>query len=101
MNVFNVVTDLDTKEKLSDLLKTLDYIDSFIFMSSECHDRQNDRDERFSAYDLVVGHVPKVKAEIIVDEKYSKDLLNVLQSLPYLKNKARVYILTIDQHYYF
>ena len=75
MKNISIVINDSMKDELSDILKKESYINSFTFSAIECHNRQCEVDPQFSDRDLVVGHIPKVKAEIQLSNEFLEQLL--------------------------
>ena len=94
-NISIVINDVN-KDELSDVLKRESYITSFIFTAIECHNRQCEIDPQFSDRDLVVGHVPKIKAEILLDDEYVEQLVGVLKEVGGLKGRCTIYVTGVE-----
>lgn len=97
MILFTLIIESSSKALISDKLKELDFIDSFIFTGTECHNRQCEGDKKFNAHDLVVGHVPKLKLEVMIDHHYQAEFIEFLKSQPFLKNKTSYFILQLTE----
>ena len=63
-----LLVDVSVKQSLADTLRAIPEIERFIFTHVEEHSHQLEQDPLLSERDKVVGYVPRVKVEILLDE---------------------------------
>jgi len=73
-----LLADVSVKQSLADTLRNLPEVESFIFTDVEDHSNQLEKDSLLSERDKVVGYVPHIKVEILLD---AVDLDKVLKTL--------------------
>ena len=67
------------QQELADCLRSLQ-LDSFMFSHIEEHSSQLKQDAFLSARDKVVGYVPKVRVDVLLEEARARTLLDELRS---------------------
>lgn len=78
MKMLTLIVYADVKQALADTLRGLSQVQGFTFTHAEGHGTQDDRDPTLSARDYVVGYVPHVRVDILLQDA---DVDDVLQSL--------------------
>lgn len=96
MKNVSIIIKFSIKDELSDILKKESYINSFTLTSTECHNRQCEVDPQFSDRDLVVGHIPKIKVEVQIEDEYLDQLLEILKGVGGLKGNCSLYVTSLD-----
>ena len=78
MKKLSIVVHTSLQQELADCLRGLK-LESFMFTHIEEHSSQLKQDAFLSARDKVVGYVPKVQVDIILDDERAKTLLDELR----------------------
>lgn len=79
MKMLTLIVYADVKQQLADILRGLKPAQGFTFSHVEGHGTQDSRDPTLSARDLVVGYVPHVRVDIILEDKDVVDVLDALR----------------------
>lgn len=72
-----------SKQSTTDLLRSLDEVDDFTFTDIEGHGSQSDNDPELSNRDRVVGYIPQLRVDMILDDSKVEPVLAAFQ-----KNKS-------------
>ena len=78
MKKLSIVVHTTLQEELADCLRSLK-LQSFMFCHIEEHSSQHKQDAFLSARDKVVGYVPKVRVDIILEDERAGTLLDELR----------------------
>ncbi len=78
MKKFTMVVHESVQQQLADCLRSLQ-LDTFIFSHVEEHSAQLEHDAFLSARDKVVGYVPQVRVDVIVDDARAPGLLGEIR----------------------
>jgi nitrogen regulatory protein P-II 1 len=73
-----LIVHADVQQQLADALRALPAVAGFTFTHVEGHGSQSHRDATLSARDLVVGYVPRVRVDILIEEEQVAEILAVL-----------------------
>ena len=78
MKKLSIVVHTTLQQELADCLRSLQ-LDSFMFSHIEEHSSQLKQDAFLSARDKVVGYVPQVRVDVILEDARAKTLLDELR----------------------
>ena len=78
MKKLSIVVHTSLQQELADCLRGLD-LDKFMFSHIEEHSSQRAHDVFLSARDRVVGYVPQVRMDVILEDNRAKTLLDELR----------------------
>ena len=78
MKKLTMIIHSSLQETLADCLRSIPLLDMFIFSHVEEHSSQMEHDLLLSAYDKVVGYVPQIKVDVIINEK---DIVSVMEAI--------------------
>ncbi len=78
MKKLSIVVHTSLQQELADCLRSLK-LDSFMFSHIEEHSSQLKQDAFLSARDKVVGYVPKVRVDVLLEDVRAKNLLDELR----------------------
>lgn len=80
MKLLTLIVHADIKEALADTLRALPQVPGFTFTPVEGHGVQEEGDPLLSARDRVVGYVPQVRVDLVLDDAHVDKVLAALQS---------------------
>jgi len=78
MKKLSIVVHTSLQQELADCLRSLK-LKSFMFSHTEEHSSQLKQDAFLSARDKVVGYVPKVRVDILLEDERAKTLIDELR----------------------
>ena len=78
MKKLSIVVHTSLQQELADCLRSLQ-LDSFMFSHIEEHSSQLKQDAFLSARDKVVGYVPQVRVDVLLEDGRAKTLLDELR----------------------
>ena len=97
MKKFSMIVHSSLQQELADCLRSLK-LDSFMFSHIEEHSAQLKEDAFLSARDKVVGYVPKVRLDVILDDARASTLLEEIRGAGYsIKGKGIYWIMSVDE----
>ena len=73
-----LIVHSDVQQSLADVLRSLDFVTGFTFTHVEGHGTQSHHDISLSTRDLVVGYVPHVRVEVLLEEDRIESVLAAL-----------------------
>lgn len=79
MKNLTLIVHADSRQNLADLLRSQPSVTGFTFTHVEGHGAQAERDAFRSPRDRVVGYVPHVRVDILLEDAVVDDVLNALQ----------------------
>lgn len=68
MKILTLIIHTNVQQELADLLRTIDKVPGFTFSHVEGHGSETEKDAFLSARDEVVGYVPRVRFEILLED---------------------------------
>lgn len=80
MKKLTLIVHADTKEALADALRAMPQVTGFTFTPVEGHGPQEERDLFLSARDRVVGYVPHVRVDLVLEDAHVDKVLEALQA---------------------
>ena len=80
-----IILHTDVQQDVADLLRGLDQIRGFTFSHAEGHGEHSEDDSFLSARDKVVGYVPQVRVDIMLEDEDVDAVLAAIRS-----NQGRV-----------
>jgi nitrogen regulatory protein P-II 1 len=97
MKKLSMVVHTSLQQELADLLRSLQ-LDSFMFSHIEEHSSQLEHDAFLSARDKVVGYVPKIRVDVILeDDRASAVLDDIRNSEISFKGRGIYWINELDE----
>ncbi len=97
MKKFSMVVHSSLQQELADLLRSLQ-LDSFMFSHIEEHSAQGENDVLLSARDRVVGYVPKVRVDVILDDQRALKLVDEIREAKALfKGKGLYWVSAVEE----
>jgi nitrogen regulatory protein P-II 1 len=80
MKMLTLIVYADIKQVLADTLLGFKQVQGFTFTHVEGHGAQDGRVSTLSARDNVVGYVPHVRVDIVLEEIHVADVLDALRN---------------------
>lgn len=80
MKKLTLIVHADIKQALADALRTLPAVTGFTFTPVEGHGPRDERDPLLSARDRVVGYVPHVRVDLLLEDRDVEPVLEALQA---------------------
>ncbi len=68
MKVLTLIVHTNAQQKLADILRTMDQVPGFTFSHVEGHGVEVEKDPFLLAHDNVVGYIPRIRTDILLDE---------------------------------
>ena len=68
MKMLTLIVHTDVQQKLADLLRTLAQVSGFTFSHVEGHGIEVESDVFLSARDTVVGYIPRIRTDILLED---------------------------------
>jgi len=94
-----MVVHANVQQDLSDRLRAIEQVQGFTFSHVEGHSRHTGQDRTLSPRDKVVGYVPRVRVDIMLDEA---DVAPVLEALRCancgIAGNGVYWVLDVDQY---
>mgnify|MGYP001827472050 CR=1 FL=1 len=78
MKILTLIVHTDVQQDLVNLLKNMDEVSGFTFIHVEGHGEETESDKFLSARDKVVGFAPRIRTELLLEDK---DVDTVLATL--------------------
>jgi len=79
MKQLTLVVHAEIQETLADVLRELKPVSGFTFSAAAGHGKQGSQDVLLSLRDQVVGFVPHVRVDILLDDTAVAEVLRILQ----------------------
>ena len=83
MKLLTLIVNTDVQQDLVHLLRSMEQVSGYTFIHAEGHGEETESDKFLAARDKVVGYAPRIRTEVLVDDK---DLDSVLAILMDKKN---------------
>jgi len=77
-----IIIHANAQQDISDLLRNLEVVPGFTFTHVEGHGAQSERDTFLSARDKVVGFIPRMRVDILLEDKDVETVLAAVRSAP-------------------
>lgn len=97
MKKLSIVIHTSLQQELADCLRSLQ-LESFMFSHIEEHSAQLKQDAFLSARDKVVGYVPKVRVDVMLEESRAQLLLHEIRNSTFaFKGKGSYWITEVEE----
>ena len=80
MKNLTMIVHADVRQPLADTLRALPAVTGFTFTPVEGHGPQDERDAFLSARDRVVGYVPHIRVDLLLEDRDVETVLEALQA---------------------
>ena len=97
MKKLTLVVHSSLQQALADCLRGLE-LETFMFTHVEEHSAQLENDAFLSARDLVVGYVPQVRVDVIIDDERARQLLDEIRGSKAYNGKGRFWITDVEEY---
>jgi len=78
MKILTMIVHTDVQQDLVDILRNMDEVSGFTFIHVEGHGEESESDKFLSARDKVIGFAPRIRTELLLEDK---DVDTVLATL--------------------
>ena len=68
MKILTLIIHTDAQQELIDTLRALQQVSGFTFSHAEGHGTEIESDAFLSARDKVVGHIPRIRVDILLED---------------------------------
>jgi len=97
MKKLTMIVHTSLQQELADCLRSLQ-LDTFVFSHVEEHSAQLERDAFLSARDKVVGYVPQVRVDVVLENDQAKLVLEDIRNLKCsFHGKGNYWISDVDE----
>jgi len=80
MKLLTLIVHTDVQQDLAKLLRDMDEVSGFTFIHVEGHGEEAESDKFLSARDKVVGFAPRIRTELLLEDKDVDTVLATLRS---------------------
>lgn len=92
-----VIVHASAQQDLADHLRRLEAVQDFTFSAAEGHGSQAEHDPLLSARDRVVGYVPRVRVDLLVDDADVKTVISALRAPNVLSGHGIYWVTAVEQ----
>jgi nitrogen regulatory protein PII len=96
MKKLSMVVHSSLQQGLADCLRSL-HLETFMFSHIEEHSSQLEHDAFLSARDRVVGYVPQVRVDVIIEDERAQSLLDEIRGSCAFGGKGIYWIMDVDE----
>ena len=93
------IIHVDLKLDTADFLHNIEGVKGFTFTSVEWHGLQSEADSYLSDRDKVIGHTPRVRVDILLEDKDVTSVLTSLRKSNIGSKKQGIYWITAVEEY--
>ena len=93
MKKLSMVVHSSQQQELADILRSLK-LECFMFSHIEEHSSQGEHDALLSARDKVVGYVPKVRLDVILEDDRTRTILDEIRGSRFSSKGKDIYWIT-------
>lgn len=68
MKLLTIIVHTNVQGELADLLRRIKQVPGFTFTPCEGHGAESERDPYFAAREQAIGHVPRVRADLLLQD---------------------------------
>jgi nitrogen regulatory protein P-II 1 len=79
MKILTLIIHTDAQQILTDQLHTLEQVPGFTFSHAEGHGTEIESDAFLSARDTVVGHAPRIRMDVLLEDSDIDIVLTMLR----------------------
>lgn len=97
MKCLTIIVHAAVKQDLADLLSALEPVSGFTFSDAEGHSDHSNSGHLLSVRDQVVGYIPRVRVEILLEEENVDPVISELQQHTWLKGNGRYWLTSLEQ----
>ncbi len=97
MKNLTIVIQAGAQQALADSLRTLEQVEGFTFTHVEGHSHHSEETPFLSARDRVVGYVPKIRVEVILEDADVDVVLATLVAQNNLNGQGVYWVTPVEQ----
>jgi len=99
MKHLTLIVHTSVQQDLSDQLRSMDEVSGFTFSHAEGHGVQIESDPLLSARDKVVGYVPRIRVDILLEDNDVEPVLKLLRGSTYgIKDQGRYWVSSVEKN---
>jgi len=99
MKHLTLIVHTSVQQDLSDQLRSMDEVSGFTFSHAEGHGVQIESDPLLSARDKVVGYVPRIRVDILLEDNDVESVLEMLRGSTYgIKDHGRYWVSPVEKN---
>jgi len=98
MKVLTIVIHAGAQQSLADSLRALSQVQGFTFTRVEGHAHHADADPFLSARDKVVGYVPRVRLDVLLDDADVNAVLEAALADGNYRGQGVYWVSPVEQH---
>ena len=91
MKILTLIIHTDAQQALTDQLRSLKQVSGFTFSHAEGHGAEIESDAFLAARDTVVGHAPRIRMDILLEDSDVDVVLTMLRETKDSITKQSVY----------
>ncbi len=99
MKLLVLIMHNSLKQDVADLFRSIEQVKGFTFSGVEGHGVQSDKDPFLSNRDKVVGYTPRVRVDILLEDKDVEPVLTALRKSDIGLSKHGVYWISAVEEY--
>jgi len=78
MKLLTLIVHTDVQQDLTRLLRSMEQVSGFTYIHVEGHGAEQESDKFLSARDKVVGYAPRIRTELLLEDKHLDTVLTAL-----------------------
>lgn len=99
MKHLTLIIHTNVQQDLADHLRSMEQVSGFTFCHVEGHGVQAESDPFLSARDKVVGYTPRVRVDILLEEKDVDSVLEALRNTTHgIKDQGIYWVTAVEQN---
>ena len=99
MKHLTLIVHTNVQQDLADQLRALEQVPGFTFSHVEGHGVQVESDPFLSARDKVVGYVPRIRVDILLEDSHVDAVLDSLRNTTYgIEGHGIYWVTTVEQN---
>lgn len=79
MKLLTLIVHTNVQQELTEVLRSMDQVPGFTFTQVEGHGNEVEGDAFVSARDAVIGHIPRIRTDILLEDADVEPVMNRLR----------------------
>ncbi len=97
MKILTLVVHTEAQQAVLEKIRELQAISGFTFSHAEGHGTHIENDDFLAARDQVVGHAPRLRVDMLLDEASCAQVMGALKGTPALQGHAVYWVSPVDE----